>query len=166
MSSNGGRLSIAALVLSAAGFVGIALNEGYSDRAITPVSGDVPTLGFGTTEGVKPGDTTTPPKALARALQDVSKYEGAIKRCVTVPLHQYEYDAYVDLAYNVGPGAFCGSTLVKKLNAEDYPGACTEILRWRFYQGRDCSAPENKRLCGGLWTRRQQENARCKGEPQ
>lgn len=166
MSSNGGRLSIAALVLSAAGFVGIALNEGYSDRAITPVPGDVPTLGFGTTEGVKPGDTTTPPKALARALQDVSKYEGAIKRCVTVPLHQYEYDAYVDLAYNVGPGAFCGSTLVKKLNAEDYPGACTEILRWRFYQGRDCSAPENKRLCGGLWTRRQQENARCKGEPQ
>jgi len=166
MASNGGRLSIAALVLSAAGFVGIALNEGYSDRAITPVPGDVPTIGFGTTEGVKPGDTTTPPKALARALQDVNKYEGAIKRCVTVPLHQYEYDSYVDLAYNVGPGAFCGSTLVKKLNAEDYPGACAEILRWRFYQGRDCSAPENKRLCGGLWTRRQQENARCKGEPQ
>lgn len=166
MASNGGRLSIAALVLSAAGFVGIALNEGYSDRAITPVPGDVPTIGFGTTEGVKLGDTTTPPKALARALQDVNKYEGAIKRCVTVPLHQYEYDSYVDLAYNVGPGAFCGSTLVKKLNAEDYPGACAEILRWRFYQGRDCSAPENKRLCGGLWTRRQQENARCKGEPQ
>ena len=166
MASNGGRLSIAALALSAAGFVGIALNEGYSDKAITPVPGDVPTIGFGTTEGVKPGDTTTPPKALARALQDVSKYEGAIKRCVTVPLHQYEYDSYVDLAYNVGPGAFCGSTLVKKLNAEDYPGACAEILRWRFYQGRDCSAPENKRLCGGLWTRRQQENARCKGEPQ
>lgn len=166
MSSNGERLSIAALVFSAVGFVGLALNEGYSDRAITPVKGDVPTLGFGTTEGVKPGDTTTPPKALARALQDVGKYEGAIKRCVTVPLHQYEYDAYVDLAYNVGPGAFCGSSLVKRLNAGDYDGACTEILRWRFYQGRDCSVPENRRLCGGLWTRRQAENARCKGGPQ
>ncbi len=166
MSSNGGRLSIAALMLSAVGFVGLALNEGYSDKAITPVKGDVPTIGFGTTEGVKPGDTTTPPKALARALQDVGKYEGAIKRCVTVPLHQYEYDAYVDLAYNVGPGAFCGSTLVKRLNAEDYDGACAEILRWRFYQGKDCSAPENKRLCGGLWTRRQAENARCTGATQ
>ncbi len=166
MSSNGGRLSIAALMLSAVGFVGLALNEGYSDKAITPVKGDVPTIGFGTTEGVKPGDTTTPPKALARALQDVGKYEGAIKRCVTVPLHQYEYDAYVDLAYNVGPGAFCGSTLVKRLNAEDYDGACAEILRWRFYQGKDCSAPENKRLCGGLGTRRQAENARCTGATQ
>ncbi len=161
--SNSGRFGILALVLSAGGLVTIALNEGYSDRAITPVPGDVPTIGFGTTEGVKPGDTITPPKALARALQDVSKYETALKGCVRVPLHQYEYDAYVDLAYNVGPGAFCGSTLVKKLNAEDYPGACAEILRWRYYQGRDCSAAENKRLCGGLWTRRQAENQKCLG---
>lgn len=166
MSSNGARFGIGALALSAAGLVGIALNEGYSDRAIIPVPGDVPTLGFGSTEGVKPGDTITPPKALARALQDVSKYETALKRCVTVPLHQHEYDAYVDLAYNVGPAAFCGSTLVKRLNAGDYAGACAEILRWRYYQGCDCAAPENKRLCGGLWARRQQENRKCLGESQ
>lgn len=166
MSSNSVRAGILTLALSAAGFVGIAINEGYSDRAIIPVPGDVPTLGFGSTEGVKPGDTTTPPKALARALQDVSKYEIAIKRCVKVPLHQYEYDTFVDLAYNVGPGAFCGSTLVRKLNAEDYPGACAEILRWRYFQGRDCAATENKRLCGGLWVRRQQENQKCLGAAQ
>ena len=163
MASNGTRFGIATLALSAAGLVGIALNEGYSERAIVPVPGDVPTLGFGATEGVKPGDTTTPPKALARALQDVNKYEAALKGCVKVPLHQAEYDTYVDLAYNVGPGAFCGSTLVKKLNAGDYAGACNEILRWRYYQGRDCSAPENKRLCGGLWLRRQQEYQKCLG---
>jgi len=35
---------------------------------VIPVKGDVPTIGFGTTTGVKLGDTTTPPKALARAL--------------------------------------------------------------------------------------------------
>lgn len=166
MSSNSVRAGILTLALSAAGFVGIAINEGYSDRAIIPVPGDVPTIGFGSTEGVRPGDTTTPPKALARALQDVSKYESALKGCIRVPLHQYEYDAYVDLAYNVGPGAFCGSTLVKRLNAEDYAGACAEILRWRYYQGRDCAAPENKRLCGGLLTRRQQENQKCLGAGQ
>ena len=116
------RSALAALSLSAAGLVGIALHEGYSDRAITPVKGDVPTIGFGTTAGVKPGDTTTPPKALARALQDVRKFEGALKQCVRVPLHQHEYDAFVSFAYNVGPGAFCGSTLVKLLNAQDYDG--------------------------------------------
>ena len=158
------RSALAALSLSAAGLVGIALHEGYSDRAITPVKGDVPTIGFGTTAGVKPGDTITPPKALARALQDAQKFEGALKQCVRVPLHQHEYDAFVSFSYNVGSGAFCKSTLVRKLNAGDYLGACAELLRWTRFQGRDCAAPENARLCGGLAKRRQTEYRQCLGE--
>lgn len=157
------RAAIAALTLSAAALVGIVTSEGYTDKAVIPVRGDVPTIGFGTTAGVKMGDTITPPKALARALQDVQQYEGAIKQCVTVPLHQYEYDAYTSLAYNVGPTAFCRSTMVKKLNAKDYGGACHEILRWTFFQGKNCAAPENARLCGGLAKRRQVEYAQCTG---
>ena len=54
------------------------------------------------------------------------------------------------LPYNVGSRAFCQSTLVRKLNAEDYAGACAELLRWRFFQGKDCTLPANARLCGGL----------------
>lgn len=157
------RTTIAALSLSAAALVGIVAHEGYSDKAIIPVSGDVPTIGFGTTDGVKMGDTITPPKALARALTDVQKYEGAIKQCVKVPLRQHEYDAYASLAYNIGPTAFCKSSLVRKLNTEDYPGACNEILRWTYYQGKNCAAPENARLCGGLAKRRQDEYAQCSG---
>ncbi len=165
MSSDLGerRLAPLFLALSAAALVGIATHEGYTDKAIIPVPGDVPTIGFGTTEGVKLGDRITPPKALARALADVQKFEGALKQCVSVPLHQYEYDAFVSLAYNVGPTAFCGSTLVRKLNAGDYPGACGEILRWRYYQGRDCALAVNQKLCGGLWARRQHEARQCAG---
>lgn len=148
------RIAAAALSLSAVAFGGLVAYEGYSDRAIIPVPGDVPTLGFGTTEGVKLGDTTTPPKAVARALQDVAKYEGALKQCVTVPLHQHEYDAFVSLAYNIGPGAFCGSTLVRRLNAEDYLSACMEILRWDKFKGRPLR---------GLTLRREQEFKRCMG---
>lgn len=148
------RIVIAALSLSAAAFGGLVAYEGYSDRAIIPVPGDVPTIGFGTTEGVRMGDTITPPKAVARALQDVAKFEGAVKLCVTVPLHQHEYDAYISLSYNIGPTAFCGSTLVKKLNAQDYSGACREILRWDRFQGKPLR---------GLTLRRQQEYARCMG---
>lgn len=158
------RIAIGALALSASGLVGIALQEGYTDTAVVPVKGDVPTIGFGTTGGVKMGDTTTPPKALARALTDVQKFEGALKTCVAVPLHQYEYDAYVSFSYNVGAGAFCGSSLVKKLNAGDYPGACAELLRWTYFQGKNCAAPENARLCGGVATRRQAEYRQCMGE--
>ena len=158
------RRSLMALSLSAAALVGIVLHEGYSDRAIIPVPGDVPTIGFGTTAGVKLGDTTTPPKALARALVDVQQFEGAIKTCVTVPLTQNEYDAYVSFAYNVGSRAFCQSTLVKKLNLGDFKGACDELLRWRFFQGKDCALPENRRLCGGLVKRREAEYRQCLGE--
>ncbi|HQU89607.1 MAG TPA: lysozyme [Denitromonas sp.] len=150
------------LSLSAAGLVSIVAYEGYTDRAVIPVPGDVPTIGFGTTGGVKMGDRITPPVALARALKDVETFEGALRQCVTVPLHQHEYDALVSFSYNVGSGAFCGSTLVKKLNAGDYPGACNELLRWRFVAGRDCSKPGSG--CAGLWKRRQDENARCLGE--
>lgn len=157
------RRLVVSLALSAAALVGIVAHEGYSDRAIIPVPGDVPTIGFGTTAGVELGDKITPPKALARALVDVQRFEGALRDCVTAPLHQYEYDAYISLAYNIGPTAFCRSTLVKKLNAGDYVSACSEILRWARFQGRDCAAPENARFCGGLAKRRQAEYRQCMG---
>lgn len=150
------RSAIAGIVLSASALVGIALHEGYSDTAIIPVPGDVPTIGFGTTGGVKPGDRITPPKALARALTDVQKFEGALKQCVKVPLAQYEYDAYVSLAYNIGSSAFCGSTLVKKLNQQDYAGACTSILQWDKFKGRPLP---------GLTKRRQDEYRLCMNQP-
>ncbi|MBV6414883.1 MAG: lysozyme [Xanthomonadales bacterium PRO6] len=158
------RRTVAGLTLSAAALVGIVLHEGYTDHAVVPAKGDVPTIGFGTTAEVKIGDITTPPEALARALTDIQQFEGALKQCVTVPLAQHEYDAFVSFSYNVGSRAFCKSTLVRKLNAEDYAGACAELLRWRFFQGKDCALPANARLCGGLATRREAEYRQCVGE--
>lgn len=145
---------VAALTLSAAGLVGLVSYEGYTDRAVIPIPGDVPTIGFGTTEGVRMGDRTTPPVALGRALKDAQKFEGALKKCVTAPLHQWEYDAYTLLAYNIGAEAFCSSTLVKLLNAGDYVGACGQILRWTRAGGR---------VVPGLVNRRQAEYNRCMG---
>jgi lysozyme len=150
------RIKVAALALSAAGLVGLVSYEGYTDRAVIPIPGDVPTIGFGTTAGVRMGDRTTPPVALGRALRDVQKFEGAIKQCVTAPLHQWEYDAYTQLSYNIGAKAFCGSTLVRKLNAGDYAGACAEISRWDRAGGR---------VVRGLTVRRAAERALCEGPP-
>lgn len=149
------RTQVAGLVLSASALVGIVAHEGYSSIAYFPVPGDVPTIGFGTTGGVKIGDKTNPVQALDRALKDVSKFEGAIRQCVTAPLHQYEYDAYVSLSYNIGARAFCGSTLVRKLNAQDYAGACQEILKWDKFQGG---------ALRGLTLRRQSEFKKCSGQ--
>ena len=112
------------------------------------------------------GDKTTPPKALRLAVSEIEKSEKRLRVCVTAPVYQHEYDAMVDLSYNVGVGAVCSSTLVIKTNAQDYAGACSEYYRWRFYQGKDCSLPQNKSLCGGIWVRRQEMAARCRGELQ
>jgi lysozyme len=149
------RTLVTALSLSAAALVALVAHEGYSDRPIIPIPGDVLTIGFGTTGGVKPTDKTTPVKALERALSDVQKFEGALKTCVKVPLHQYEYDAFLGITYNIGSKAFCSSTLVKKLNIQDYEGACKEILRWDKASGR---------VVKGLTNRRQKEYKQCIGK--
>jgi len=148
------RKHIATISLSATALVALLLHEGYRENAYTPLVGDVPTIGFGTTSGVKLGDRTNPEKALNVALRDVQGFEGAIKSCVTVPLHQYEYDAYTSLSYNIGSNAFCRSTLVKKLNTQDYAGACNEILRWDQFKGKPLA---------GLTKRRQEEHKKCLG---
>lgn len=167
------RIAVAALSLSAAAFVGILTREGYTDKAVIPTQGDVPTVGFGTTAGVKMGDTITPVKAAQRALKEASEYEGALKRCVTVPLTQDEYDVYVDLAYNIGPTNFCTnrktgdpSSLVMKLNAKDYAGACDAILQYKYAAGYDCSTLVNGKpntRCWGVWQRRVELNKKCLG---
>ncbi|RSZ60048.1 lysozyme [Massilia atriviolacea] len=158
--ANNIRMGIGVLVLSAGAFVGMLTREGYTDTVVIPTKGDVPTIGFGTTGGVKMGDRTTPVKAAQRALLDVRTYEGAIKQCVRAPLTQAEYDVYVDLTYNIGSAAFCGSTIVKRLNVGDYRAACDAILLYRFAAGYDCSTPGNKR-CAGVWTDRQRSHAQC-----
>ncbi len=49
---------------------------------------------------------------------------------------QCEFDAMVDLAYNIGVAAFKGSTLVRKFNVGDIPGAADEFKRWNKSGGK------------------------------
>lgn len=150
------RIATAALSLSAAGLIGIAQYEGYRGAAYDDGVG-VQTIGFGTTDGVKRGDTIDPVRALVRLGADAAAMERKLAACIHVPLYQHEWDAYVSWAYNVGTGAACGSTLVRKLNAGDYVGACDELPRWNKAGGR---------VLPGLSKRRAQERAQCRGETQ
>ena len=148
------RSPIISLGISGIALIGLLVAEGYRDNAYIPVAGDVPTIGFGTTQNVKIGDKVTVAEALNRAVVDVQKFEGAIKSCVTVPLHQYEYDAYTSLAYNIGSGAFCRSTLVRLLNKTNYDDACRQILKWDNFKGKPLR---------GLTIRREKEYKQCIG---
>jgi lysozyme len=158
-----GRTQVAGLVLAASTLVGIAVHEGYTNEAIIPVPGDVPTIGFGTTAGVKMGDKTTPERSLVRLLDEIEGvYAAGVKRCVTVPLYQHEYEAYVSLAYNIGVGAFCRKALPGKspnlidlINAERYAEACQRIEAFKYGPG--------KKVLPGLVKRRAKERALCEG---
>jgi lysozyme len=151
-----GRSAVALLVLAASTLVGIAVHEGYKDEAYIPVPGDVPTIDFGRTKGVKMGDKSNPVRGLQYLLDEVENvYAAGVKRCVKVPLFQHEYEAMISISYNIGVGAFCNSTLVKKLNAGDYEGACNEFTKWVYVKGRKVN---------GLINRREQEKKQCLGE--
>ena len=147
------RTHVAALSLSAAALIGIASFEGFRGEAYDDGVG-VQTIGFGTTEGVKKGDKITVQRALVRLGADAAKFESEMEKCVKVPVYQYEWDAYVSFTYNVGFGAFCKSTLVRKLNSGDYAVACDELLRWNRAGGR---------VMPGLTKRRVKERAMCLG---
>ena len=164
------RLSVGVLSLTAAGLVAIASFEDYRGEAYRPLVGDVPTIGFGSTEGVQMGDKISVPQALERLMRDVGNAESAIAKCVTVPLTQSEYDAFVSFVFNLGERNFCSSTLVKKLNAGDYEGACLELKRWTC--GPDPTGRYSKQFpdhkCGkgksplpGLISRREKEFQMC-----
>lgn len=144
---------MAALAVSAAALVGIATHEGYRGEAYKDAVG-VTTIGYGETKGVKIGDKTTPERALVQLLTSTEKHADAIRSCIKVPLYQHEFDAYVSLSYQIGAGAFCRSTLIKKLNKGDYIGACNELDKWVYAGGKKLP---------GIVKRRQKEKEMCLG---
>jgi lysozyme len=54
----------------------------------------------------------------------------AVESSVRVPLTQGQFDALYSLCFNIGETAFKKSTVVKRLNANDYKGAADAILMW------------------------------------
>ncbi|NBW16129.1 MAG: lysozyme [Caulobacteraceae bacterium] len=149
------RKPIAALALSAVALIGIAVHEGYRGTAYDDGVG-VQTIGFGSTKGVQAGDRITVERALIRLADDVTEHERGLRRCLSdVPLHQHEWDAAVQLAFNIGVSAFCNSTIVKRWRDGDYAGGCEAFLMWVKAGGR---------VLPGLVKRRQHERKVCLNE--
>lgn len=140
----------------------IATHEGYRERAYDDGVGRQ-TAGFGTTQHpdgrpVRPGDRLDPVRAVIVLQADADQHARRLAECIgDVPLARNEWDALVSWAYNVGTGAACRSTLVKKLKQQppDYSGACAELLKWTYAGGRELP---------GLVRRRQAEYRLCMGE--
>lgn len=84
---------------------------------------------------------------------DLLKHAQALS-CIKTPMTDGQKAAFVSFAYNVGVGAFCGSTLARLANAGDMAGACAQLSRWTFAGGRQLK---------GLINRRADERRVCEG---
>lgn len=106
--------------------------EGLRTSAYIPIPGDVPTICFGETRGVKIGDKKTVAECKAMLANRLAEFETGMRRCIKNPdaIPDKPYVVFLSLSYNVGTGAFCNSTLVRKLNAGDIRGACNELPKW------------------------------------
>jgi lysozyme len=165
------RTIVASLTLSASALVGLAVHEGYREEAYYATEHErerkISTIGFGDAQGVKPGQKTDPVRALIRLNQQVNVFEHGMRECIgDVPMFQHEWNSYVALTFNIGLGkegvkdGFCyvkrggNSTIVQRLKAGDYAGACAGILAWDKQNGKPIA---------GLTKRRQDEYRKCMG---
>ena len=111
-------------------------------------SANVWTIGYGHTKNVKEGDRICEDQANCFLMQDLYSVERAIVRLVKVKLNQNQFDALCSLIFNIGISAFNKSTLLAKLNKEDYVGAAEQFRRWNKV---------NNVVMAGLVRRRQAE---------
>lgn len=146
---------IASIGASAAAIVTafVAQHEGLRQWAYRDPVGVLTACYGHTGPDVQPGQTYTREQCRALLEQDLARHADALA-CIRRPLTDGQKAAFVSFAYNVGPQAFCGSSLVRKANAGDMAGACAELDKWVYAKGQRLP---------GLVKRRAAERAMCEG---
>jgi len=104
--------------------------EGFRGNAYIPVPGDVPTIGFGFTKGVKLGDKMTLVQAKERLKTELLEYENAVRMACTHQPNQNQFDALVSFCFNVGATGLRKSSVLKAHNRHDYQAASRAFGLW------------------------------------
>lgn len=119
-------------------------------------TGGVWTIGVGHTSDekltVRPNQTIT--KEFSRELlrHDLKEAEAFVDKLVKVPLNENQRGALVSFVFNLGGGAFKGSTLLRKLNAGNYKAIPSELNKWVFDDGVKLAGLIKRRKAEGeLW---------------
>jgi lysozyme len=120
--------------------------EGVRTVAYKDVVG-IPTVCFGETRGVKMGDRYTLDECKAMLGDGLAEFEAKMRSCSPgfTRAPDKVYVAMLSAAWNIGTGAFCGSTMRRKLDAGDWRGACNELPKWNRAGGRVVKGLVNRR---------------------
>jgi lysozyme len=97
------------------------------------------TCGWGSTgPDVTENTVWTQQQADDRLENDLGKFmTGVLRVSPILKAHPNRFAAVTSFAYNVGIGAYQKSTMVKKINSEDWSGAQAEFSRWTKAGGRE-----------------------------
>lgn len=131
--------------------------EGFKGVAYLCPAG-VPTIGWGTTEGVTMDDvrnkrSVTRDEADQLLMRHLVKYEAAVQRSLG-DCNQNEFDACISLAYNIGTAGFSGSTVAKAHRRGDKLAACRAFGLWN-----KATVAGKRQVLAGLTSRRAAEAA-------
>ncbi|MEI9428671.1 lysozyme [Mesorhizobium sp. Cs1299R1N3] len=103
----------------------------------------------------------TPAECDAITAKDIIAHEQRLLACApelwTVP--GATYNALNDWAFNVGTGAACKSTLIKKVKAGNLRDACLQLSKWVFVNDEVIKGLMNRRVTGTPG--RESEQAMC-----
>jgi lysozyme len=123
--------------LSADGVDFIMAEEGTRLTAYRDVAG-VWTIGVGHTgDDVHDGLVISAARAEELFRSDVERFERGVDAAIHRPdVAQHEFDAFVSLAFNIGLGAFRGSTALRRYNDGDRRGAAVGITMFHNAGGR------------------------------
>lgn len=130
--------------------------EGFRAKAYQCEAGKW-TIGYGETEGVKPGDTITKEVADQNLRIRLARLSEHISNLVAVPLKQHQFDALVIFADNVGRAAFQRSDLLRLVNLGVVNSIPDELRRWKWVtlpSGEKVESPgllKRRNLEGDLW---------------
>jgi len=127
--------------------------EGLRLRAYRCSAG-VLTIGYGHTSmagppTVKPGMTITKAEAEKILKRDLRKYEKAVNDAVRVDLSQEQFDALVSFCYNVGPGGFRKSSVLRMVNARRFDAVPARLMLWNKAGGRVLKGLTRRRAAEG-----------------
>lgn len=145
--------------LTVTAFTTIGGHEQVRLKAYVPVKGDVPTVCWGETRNIRMGMSFTRAQCDEMFLKRLSEFADGIESCVTRPMGDDLYVAFLSLSYNIGIGSkahpgFCQSSVVRLYNAGDRRAACNAFLLYD-------KGGKPRRVLAGLVRRRQEERALC-----
>lgn len=153
LASTFSRKSLIAIIGAAAAaslMVLVPKNEGTVYKTYRDIGG-VLTYCTGATEDAQWGKTYTPGECKAQLDKDLARHAEGVMACVHAPMTDGQKVAFVDTAYNVGVAAFCGSSMARKANAGDMPGACAALSLWVNVNGKPVQGLVNRRALARQW---------------